>query len=515
MTTKLKKLLTSLLAFSLVLGMLPMGTMASAAANITDGDITVVQYRVPDDNVSALEAYARTIATDISDRSVTKIRVKFTDGSRISLSEAAGTWSATISNADGHQPSNVASIQLEFKKLPDKTVFVTIGADQLQFVNHRDTLSYTEISLVSDPPASPAVYHSLSVSYVFPGKEKPGNKFIDYVEYLEAGDSFTVKAVAAPKDHARTVAVDGIEAEVIDSTLSGTMPEGDVTVTFTYTPVEKPVTEYLTFEYVKPAVANVSDAPEGIHVPDPIPAGDGSGNGYRYKFAEVGFHSKSDSAAIPDGYAFTGWFLEKTCEKKVEDNHIVSYDDTLYGYWTKPEEPIVPPPVETPVTPPSPSYSYYRATVRYLALDTNAVLADAYSTDTIREGRSYDVSEQAALAISGYTIDHVEGATSGTLNGNVTVTVWYSAETVLENPDVPLVDVPEVPPTTPPAPDASGETDEVILVDPETPLGDLPQTGIVAEAADPASTLGFAALAAAMAMAGLAVTLNRKREDAE
>ncbi|MEG0756569.1 MAG: MucBP domain-containing protein, partial [Oscillospiraceae bacterium] len=218
---------------------------------------------------------------------------------------------------------------------------------------------------------------------------------------------------------------------------------------------------------------------------------------------------------IPDGYAFEGWFSDEGCTRKVSDMTVVSYDDTLYGYWTKPVEPPVIPPVEPPVTPPSPSYSYYRATVRYLALDTNAVLADAYSTDTIREGRSYDVSEQAALAISGYTIDHVEGATSGTLNGNVTVTVWYSAETVLENPDVPLVDVPEVPPTTPPAPDASGETDEVILVDPETPLGDLPQTGIVAEAADPASTLGFAALAASMAMAGLAVTLNRKREDAE
>ncbi|MEG1579103.1 MAG: MucBP domain-containing protein, partial [Oscillospiraceae bacterium] len=424
MTTKLKKLLTSLLAFSLVLGMLPMGTMASAA-NITGDDIPVVQYRVPDDNVSALVDYARTIATDISDRSVTKIRVKFTDGSRISLREVAGTWSATISDANGHQPSDVASIQLEFKKPSDKTVSVTIGADQLQFVNHRATPSYTEISLVSDPPASPAVYHSLSVSYVFPGKEKPGKKFIDYVEYLEAGAPFAAVEIAAPEGYTCTVAVDGIEAEVIDSTLSGTMPEGNVTVTFTYTPVEKPVTKQLTFKYVKPAVANVSDAPEGIHVPNPIPAGDGSGNGYMYSYEKVGSHA--GETLIPDGYAFEGWFSDEGCTRKVSDMTVVSYDDTLYGYWTKPEEPIVTPPVEPPVTPPveppvtppSPSYSYYRATVRYLALDTNAVLADAYSTDTIREGRSYDVSEQAALAISGYTIDHVEGATSGTLNGNV------------------------------------------------------------------------------------------------
>ncbi|MEG0322028.1 MAG: MucBP domain-containing protein, partial [Oscillospiraceae bacterium] len=243
------------------------------------------------------------------------------------------------------------------------------------------------------------------------------------------------------------------------------------------------------------------------------------------------------TGVIPAGYKFHGWFLYPNCTTLASTSTVVTTDDTLYGYWTKTPDPIVPaekyafsvsyvftdesvhdgfqtrttqlkagdhykaealaapanyhrtdnvvvtdglpregtmpakpvsvtfhyehdavtPPVEPPVNPPSPSYSYYRATVRYLALDTNAVLADAYSTDTIREGRSYDVSEQAALAISGYTIDHVEGATSGTLNGNVTVTVWYSAETVLENPDVPLVDVPEVPPTTPPAPDASGE----------------------------------------------------------
>ncbi|MEG2959242.1 MAG: hypothetical protein RR828_05850, partial [Oscillospiraceae bacterium] len=159
MTTKLKKLLTSLLAFSLVLGMLPMGTMASAAANITNEgneDITVLEYHVPYDFQSDLENLARQTNPDISGKrwKVTQIHVVFEPNYFIYLHPNPFTraWSGTVVDADSHQPQHVTSIQFGFWRAFHDTVFVTIGADKLNFANYQDRMNFTEISLASETP---------------------------------------------------------------------------------------------------------------------------------------------------------------------------------------------------------------------------------------------------------------------------------------------------------------------------------------------------------------------------
>ncbi len=184
-----------------------------------------------------------------------------------------------------------------------------------------------------------------------------------------------------------------------------------------------------------------------------------------------------------------------------------------------------------PVTPDVPSVTRYTVTVNYLNAADGAELT---GSTTLRrsEGSSYDVSEQAAKAIGGYTIDRVEGETSGTLKSDVTVNVYYVKEAEINDPETPAgpnppgvepespedvtIDDGDVPtaalPELPAGPETPGET---VIVEGEVPLGDLPQTGTAAAQANPAATLGLAALALSMALAGVTAVINRKREDAE
>lgn len=181
-------------------------------------------------------------------------------------------------------------------------------------------------------------------------------------------------------------------------------------------------------------------------------------------------------------------------------------------------------------TPSNPGVSYYHVTVAYKDMD-GKTLADSYRTASIREGRDYDVTEQAAKAISGYTIDHVEGKVSGKLNGNLTVTVFYASESTIVDPEPPttnkpdvtdpdenLTDIPEVDvPTTvlPVEPPVTGETvtDDTTIVDEQVPMGNLPQTGLVAQNVNVVMALGALALAASLAAVGLGIVFSRKKEE--
>lgn len=72
------------------------------------------------------------------------------------------------------------------------------------------------------------------------------------------------------------------------------------------------------------------------------------------------------------------------------------------------------------------------------------------------------------------------------------------------------VEIPEDP--TPLAP----EPEEEITIDEDgVPLGDLPQTGAVAEAVNPAVTLGLVAISLSLAALGLQITITRKKEEEE
>ena len=174
----------------------------------------------------------------------------------------------------------------------------------------------------------------------------------------------------------------------------------------------------------------------------------------------------------------------------------------------------------------NPSYMYYHVTVNYLDRADGSKIASSYTSPSHIEGSRYDVSEQAAITIDGYTYDGTEGdAVTGTLNGNKTVNVYYMAdETDIDDGDTPTTDLPDVPgegdgdgevdiddgdtPTTD-LPD-TGDTD---IPDGETPTGNLPQTGSVAGQVENRWTLGVLALMASMAAAGLSIAISRKKEE--
>ena len=176
----------------------------------------------------------------------------------------------------------------------------------------------------------------------------------------------------------------------------------------------------------------------------------------------------------------------------------------------------------------NPSYMYYHVTVNYLDRADGSKIAASYTSPSHIEGSRYDVSEQAAITIDGYTYDGTEGdAVTGTLNGNKTVNVYYVAdETDIDDGDTPTTYLPDVPgegggetdigdgetPTTD-LPDVPGEGGETDIPDGETPTGNLPQTGSVAGQVENRWTLGVLALMASMAAAGLSIAISRKKEE--
>ena len=77
--------------------------------------------------------------------------------------------------------------------------------------------------------------------------------------------------------------------------------------------------------------------------------------------------------------------------------------------------------------------NYYTVTVNYVDEDGNTV-APAYTSASTKEGSTYDVTEQAALAIQGYTCKTTTGdAATGTLDGNKVITVVYTKDIVIED----------------------------------------------------------------------------------
>ena len=183
-----------------------------------------------------------------------------------------------------------------------------------------------------------------------------------------------------------------------------------------------------------------------------------------------------------------------------------------------------------PVVPDEPSPASYRITVNYLEAATGDSLEKPY-TRRLSDGSSYDVTARAALEIDGYVIDHVDGETTGMLDRDVVVDVYYVKETQITDPETPTgpnppVTGPENPDVTiddgdvptadlPELPAQPETTDETVIVEGEVPLGDLPQTGTEAAQADPAVTLGLAALVLSLALAGVTANLFRRKEDAE
>lgn len=223
--------------------------------------------------------------------------------------------------------------------------------------------------------------------------------------------------------------------------------------------------------------------------------------------------------AAPANYTFTGWTISNGSAISEGKFTMPAGNVTVTGNWTYTE------PSGGGTTP-----SRYTVTVNYLEQGTHVKLADAYVSARLTGGTAYNVTEQTALPIRGYTIASVDGAPSGTLRKNETITVYYVAEQNIPDEAPPLTpgpdsgetDIPDTDVPTAPAPDTDesdntgtpdGNPGDDIIIEEDVPLGDLPQTGTTAQGVDPTITLGFLALAASLAAAGLSVALNRKKKD--
>lgn len=82
-----------------------------------------------------------------------------------------------------------------------------------------------------------------------------------------------------------------------------------------------------------------------------------------------------------------------------------------------------------------PTY-FYNVTVNYLDKDTNEVIATAYVTEDIREGKTYDVTAYDKISIDGYDYIVTTGdALSGVIDGNKVINVYYSKPTIPTTPE--------------------------------------------------------------------------------
>ncbi len=182
----------------------------------------------------------------------------------------------------------------------------------------------------------------------------------------------------------------------------------------------------------------------------------------------------------------------KAVERDVE-NYIPSYgenavltEDNINGTLTVTN--TYDPPYVPPYNPPAED-NYYKVTVIYINEETGEELIGRYTTGSILEGSEYDVTGETMVEIEGFEQTGVEGETSGILNGDVTVIVYYvPAEEIIEE-EVPL------------APPAEEE-----IIEEDIPLIDLPKTGGV-------SGLGFCMVGIAALAAG--IMLKCKEEDEE
>lgn len=167
----------------------------------------------------------------------------------------------------------------------------------------------------------------------------------------------------------------------------------------------------------------------------------------------------------------------------------------------------------------------YKISVKYVDMDGNELAKSSVTSKSYNA--SYDVTEQAAKAIAGYTIDHVDGAVTGRVKGAVTITVYYKAEESdkpekpeIELPDeelpladLPTTELPEEDVPTAPGPDVTEESKEdAVILEPEVAMGNLPQTGAVLSAEFPVA-VAMGVLALLVALTGVAAVLKKRKEE--
>ena len=123
--------------------------------------------------------------------------------------------------------------------------------------------------------------------------------------------------------------------------------------------------------------------------------------------------------------------------------------------------------VEETESDPEPVVPHYYITVNYLNKATNESIASSFAI-AYDEGTAYNVTAQGKMVIPGYTWDSISDASllTGTLTGDVVINVYYVEGEILEIPELPT-------PLQPSAP----TQDETIIDETDIPLADVPETG--------------------------------------
>lgn len=170
-----------------------------------------------------------------------------------------------------------------------------------------------------------------------------------------------------------------------------------------------------------------------------------------------------DGTPTRSGYTFTGW------SPVVADT--VTGDATYVAQW---ELNYVP-----PVT--------YSVTVNYVD-DEGNTLQPSTTTRGYYYGTSYTVD---VPEIEGYTFDHADGETAGTVRGNMTVTLVYAAVEEIPDDTPPLVEEPdptEPDPTEPEPTDPQPTDPEPTEPEPTDPVVDIPDEPNPPLSEDPETT---------------------------
>ncbi|MGO5048938.1 VWA domain-containing protein [Dysosmobacter sp. Sow4_B12] len=143
---------------------------------------------------------------------------------------------------------------------------------------------------------------------------------------------------------------------------------------------------------------------------------------------------------------------------------------------------------------------YYDVTVNYLDKETGEKIAESHE-ESIRKGRTYDVTAYDAIEIEGYTYDKTTGdPLKGTMNKDKVINVYYVKTTDISEPEVPGEELP----TIPTDPDQPSDVEN-----PDVPRADAPKTG------DATWLWAMAAAVSGMGLVWLTISgKKRKEEDA-
>lgn len=164
-----------------------------------------------------------------------------------------------------------------------------------------------------------------------------------------------------------------------------------------------------------------------------------------------------------NNYTFQGWALTAGGAVAYQPGGSITIsgtEQTLYAIWRR-NTPVIPNEPDEPDDPIT-----YTLTINYVDAEGNVVASQ--HRESLESGASYSVTSPD---VEGMTPD--QAVVSGRLTGNTTVTVRYTADEEIEDPDTPTTESPEPSETPEPSEEPGDEED---LGDEDTPLAELPDT---------------------------------------